>query len=261
MGMSHDNLKSFIEEHTVRHDDGFCYNKITGNRIPACIPMHTFGHPCRISDLASICKLNNIALIEDAAESIGSTYMGQHTGTFGLMGIQSFNGNKTITSGGGGMILTNDADLARKAKHLSTQAKVSHPYEFNHDSIGYNYRMPNINAALGLAQLENLEAFIANKRELANEYKAFFEMKGIRFFIEPPGCRSNYWLNSVILNDKVEKDYFLEHTNKNNVMTRPIWNLINTLPMYSDCQTDNLKNANWLAERVVNLPSSVRIEK
>lgn len=261
LGMSPSHLKSFLDENAEIRDNGYSYNKSTGNRIAACVPMHTFGHPCKIEELVELCKKNNIALIEDAAESVGSTYKGKHTGTFGLMGIQSFNGNKTITTGGGGMILTNDDDLGRFAKHLSTQAKVDHPYEFIHDQTGYNYRMPNINAALGLAQLENLEAFITDKRELAKEYKYFFDKKGVQFFMEPPGCRSNYWLNAIILEDQSERDKFLEYTNRNNVMTRPAWRLMNLLPMFSECQAYNIKNAEWLAQRIVNLPSSVRIER
>ena len=260
MGLSPLHLGSFLAEHTEIRNDGNCYNKNTGKRIAACIPMHTFGHPCKIEELAELCMNYNIILIEDAAESIGSIYKNRHTGTFGLIGIQSFNGNKTITTGGGGMILTNDENLGKLAKHLSTQAKVSHPYEFIHDQVGYNYRMPNINAAIGLAQLENLEVFIAKKRDLAMEYKSFFDRKGIGFFMEPENCRSNYWLNTIFLQDQSEKESFLQYTNGHNVMTRPAWKLMNTLPMFTDCQAYDLKNSEWIAERAVNIPSSVRLD-
>lgn len=198
--------------------------------------MHTFGHPCRIEKIIEICDRYNVPVIEDAAESLGSYYKGRHTGTFGKIGVLSFNGNKTITTGGGGMLLFNDLLLAQKAKHLTTQAKVSHKWEFIHDEIGYNYRMPNINAALGLAQLEKIDYFINEQRKTASEYNTFFDKIGINFFNEPENANSNYWLNTIILTNRKERDEFLEYTNKNGIMTRPIWELMNRLPMFKDCQ-------------------------
>lgn len=257
MGLSPASVQHFLEEYGEIRDDGFCYNRKTGKRISACIPMHTFGHPVKIEALVAVCNTWHIPVIEDAAESIGSTYKEKHTGTFGKIGVLSFNGNKIITTGGGGMILTNDEPLAKTAKHLSTQAKIPHPWEYAHDHIGYNYRMPNINAALGVAQMESLDGFIVKKRELALAYKAFFDANGINFFTEPKDCKSNYWLNVIILENRQERDKFLLQTNNEKVMTRPIWKLMNKLPMFADCQTDSLKNAEWLEDRVVNIPSSV----
>ena len=236
------------------------YNINTGRRIKVCVPMHTFGHPVRIEEIAVICKEWHIELVEDAAESIGSTYKGRHTGTFGRVGAISFNGNKTITTGGGGMMLFNDEELATYAKHLTTQAKIPHRWEFRHDHVGYNYRMPNINAALGCAQLENLNKYIVSKRKVAAEYAEFFKnVDGINFFTEPENCFSNYWLNVVILKNKDAQLDFLQQTNDNGVMTRPIWELMNRLPMFEKCENDGLKNTTWFAERVVNIPSSVRL--
>ena len=261
MGMSPDALRNWLLAHAELRE-GVCYNKQTGRRIKACVPMHTFGHPVRIDEIVAICTEYHIELVEDAAESIGSYYKGQHTGTFGKVGAISFNGNKTITTGGGGMLLFNDEELAAKAKHLTTQAKVPHRWEFRHDEIGYNYRMPNINAALGCAQLENIEQFIASKRATADAYKAFFEtMEGVEFFAEPDNSRSNYWLNAVILPDKASQLAFLEYTNDHGVMTRPIWELMNRLPMFEHCQHDGLENTIWFADRVVNIPSSVRLKE
>jgi len=257
MGLSPSGLINFLEEFAEMHNDGFCYNKKTKNKISACIPMHTFGHPCKIDEIAIICERYNIALIEDAAESIGSKYKGQHTGTFGKFGVLSYNGNKTITTGGGGMILTNDEHLGKLAKHLTTQAKVSHRWEFIHDDIGYNYRMPNLNAALGVAQMENLDRYIESKRKLAMVYKSFFNENNIPFFIEPENAFSNYWLNVIFFKDKTERDAFLEYSNEHKVMTRPAWRLMNNLPMFKDCLTYNIKNAEWLEARLVNIPSSV----
>lgn len=237
-----------------------CYNKNTGRRIKACVPMHTFGHPVHMDELIQVCKRFELEIIEDAAESLGSFYKGRHTGTFGKIGAISFNGNKTITTGGGGILLFQDENLAKKAKHITTQAKMPHRWEFVHDEIGFNYRMPNLNAALGCAQMEQLEDILINKRETAKKYKAFFsEIPEISFFDEPDNCNSNFWLNSVILPNKAKQLEFLEFTNNNGVMTRPIWHLMNKLPMFSTCQTDNLENTEWFADRVVNIPSSVRI--
>lgn len=256
MGLSPRMLGEYLEEYGLQKEDGYTYNKSTGKRITACVPMHTFGHPVKIDQIAEICRKFNIVLVEDAAESIGSKYKGKHTGTFGKFGILSFNGNKTITTGGGGMILTMDEELGRLAKHLTTQAKVPHPWEFIHDQIGFNYRMPNINAALGVAQLENLDLMIAKKRELALRYHAFFDKIGIDSFREPENSFSNYWLNTIIMKDRDERDRFLEFSNSKKIMTRPVWRLMNKLPMFENCHSGNLENAEWLEKRAVNLPST-----
>lgn len=259
MGLSPKAVKTWLEAH-AEIKEGTCYNKTTGRRIKCCVPMHTFGHPVHIDELVEVCKEWHIELVEDAAESIGSFYKGKHTGTFGKVGAISFNGNKTITTGGGGMLLFMDEELGQLAKHLTTQAKVPHRWEFVHDHIGYNYRMPNINAAIGCAQMEHLEEFVLDKRETAATYAAFFKtMDNVEFFTEPQGCRANYWLNAVILKDKQAQLEFLQQTNDNGVMTRPIWELMNRLPMFEHCQKDGLENTIWLADRVVNIPSSVRI--
>lgn len=258
LGLSPLKMRTWLEENTEIRNN-LCYNKISGRRIKACVPMHTFGHPVHLDELSEVCKEYHLELIEDAAESMGSFYKGRHTGTFGKVGAISFNGNKTITTGGGGMLLFMDHELGKLAKHLTTQAKVPHRWEFVHDHIGYNYRMPNINAALGCAQMEHLEEFVENKRELARLYRDFFQDSGIRFFTEPDGCKSNYWLNVVLLEDKESRDRFLEETNDAGVMTRPVWQLMNRLPMFKDCRCGDLSNAEWLEARAVNIPSSVRL--
>lgn len=256
LGMSADALKKFLHRH-VKVCDGHSYNQTTGRRIAACVPMHTFGHVCNINEIISICEEFHIPVVEDAAEALGSRLNGKHAGTFGLLGILSFNGNKIITTGGGGMILTNDTALAARAKHLTTTAKVAHPYEYAHDEIGYNYRMPNLNAALGCAQLEQLNEFLSKKRELAEKYRGFFKDAGIAFVVEPQGCRSNYWLNAVVLESFDERNQFLEFTNSRRIATRPIWKLMSDLDIFKHCQNDGLPNSRWLEERVVNIPSSV----
>lgn len=259
MGLSPDAVKAWLVKN-AEIKNGQCYNKRTGRRVKACVPMHTFGHPVRIEELAHVCAEYHIELVEDAAESIGSKYKGQHTGTFGKVGAISFNGNKTITTGGGGMMLFQDEELGRLAKHITTQAKVPHRWEFRHDQIGYNYRMPNINAALGCAQLENLDRYIADKRQTAAAYAEFFQhVEDIDFFMEPENCFSNYWLNVALLQDKVSQQRFLQETNDNGVMTRPIWELMNRLPMFELCEHDELDNTIYFADRVVNIPSSVRL--
>ncbi|MBP5524696.1 MAG: LegC family aminotransferase [Paludibacteraceae bacterium] len=259
MGLSPDAVKQWLVKNAEIRN-GECFNKNTGRRVKACVPMHTFGHPVRIEELADVCEEYHIELVEDAAESIGSRYKGKHTGTFGKVGAISFNGNKTITTGGGGMMLFNDEELGAYAKHITTQAKIPHRWEFRHDHIGYNYRMPNINAALGCAQLENLDKYIASKRETASAYADFFRnIDDIDFFVEPENSFSNYWLNVVILKDKDAQLDFLQQTNDNGVMTRPIWELMNRLPMFEKCENDGLKNTARFADRVVNIPSSVKI--
>lgn len=257
MGLSPKSLKEFLKEN-CEVKEGKCINKSSKRVVKACVPMHTFGHPCRIDEIKEICDAWSIALVEDAAESLGSFYKGKHTGTFGKLGAFSFNGNKIITSGGGGVIVTDDETLAKRAKHLTTTAKIPHPYEYVHDETGYNYRMPNINAALLVAQMEQLEKFLANKRETAKEYEKFFAtIEGIDFIKEPKNASSNYWLNAVLLKDKEARDAFLKETNSKGVMTRPIWKLMNELKMFKNMQCANLDNAKYLEQRVVNIPSGV----
>ncbi len=277
MGLSPDALKEWLQKNAeVRkntrigeldksHDFAYdedemaCYNKNTGRRVKACVPMHTFGHPVRIEEVAAICKEWHIELVEDAAESIGSKYKGKHTGLFGKIGALSFNGNKTITTGGGGMLLFNDEELGAYAKHITTQAKIPHRWEFRHDHIGFNYRMPNINAALGCAQLEHLDEYVADKRATAAAYAEYFKsVEGVDFFVEAENSFSNYWLNVVILPDHEKQVEFLQETNDNGVMTRPIWELMTRLPMFENCEHDSLENTIFFADRVVNIPSSVR---
>ena len=256
MGLSPSSLKEFLKNNTkVKNNQ--CINKKTGKVIRVCLPMHTFGHPCRIDEIKEICDNHHIFLIEDAAESVGSKYKGRHTGTFGQVGVMSFNGNKIITAGGGGCIVTNDKALAKKAKHLTTTAKVPHKWNFNHDMTGYNYRMPNLNAALLVAQLENLDNFISSKRKLASVYEAFFNYIDCDFVKEPMESKSNYWLNTILLKNKQQRDSFLEVANTAGVMTRPIWTLMSKLPMFINCQKGDLTNAEWLEDRIVNIPSSV----
>lgn len=260
LGLSPKAVKDWLVKN-AEVKNGACYNKHSGRRVKACVPMHTFGHPVKIDELAAVCEEWHLELVEDAAESIGSLYKGRHTGTFGKVGAISFNGNKTITTGGGGMLLFQDEELGKLAKHLTTQAKVPHRWAFVHDHIGYNYRMPNINAALGCAQLENIDRYVADKRETAAIYADFFKnIPDITFFTEPENCRSNYWLNVVMLKDKAKQQEFLEYTNDHGVMTRPVWELMNRLEMFRHCETDGLKNTEWLADRIVNIPSSVRLK-
>ena len=260
LGLSPQAVKDWLVKN-AEIKNGVCYNKHTGRRVKACVPMHTFGHPVKIDELVTVCEDWHIELVEDAAESIGSLYKGRHTGTFGKVGAISFNGNKTITTGGGGMLLFQDEELGKLAKHLTTQAKVPHRWAFVHDHIGYNYRMPNINAALGCAQLENIDRYVENKRETAAIYADFFkDIPDITFFTEPENCHSNYWLNVVILKDKAAQQEFLEYTNDHGVMTRPVWELMNRLEMFKHCETDGLENTQWLADRIVNIPSSVRLK-
>jgi perosamine synthetase len=256
MGLSPAALKIFLEKNTIIKNQQ-CINNKTGRIIKACVPMHTFGHPCRIDKIRDICDQYHIIVVEDAAESLGSFYKGKHTGIFGQMGVTSFNGNKIITAGGGGCILTNNEELAKKAKHITTTAKELHKWKYSHDIIGYNYRMPNLNAALIVAQLEQLNEFLLSKRGLANAYESFFSGDDINFIKEPKDSKSNYWLNAIILKDKQQRDEFLDETNSSGIMTRPIWTLMNKLPMFKNAQRGDLTNAEWLEKRVVNIPSSV----
>lgn len=272
MGLSPDCLRIWLEQNVIlknkkrgtqgqaqRSFELLPFNKTSGRQISACIPMHTYGHPCRIDEIVTICKKYNIPVVEDAAESLGSLYKQKHTGTFGDIGVLSFNGNKIITTGGGGMLLFRDEEKALEAKHLSTQAKVAHPWEFIHDQVGFNYRLPNINAALGVAQLEQLENYIGHKRQAAQKYRDFFNSIGIRFFSEPENSRSNYWLNLILLNDRKERDDFLKYSNENGIMTRPAWQLMNKLKMFKNSYKEDLPNSKWFESRIINLPSGIQI--
>jgi perosamine synthetase len=258
MGLSPSALNTFLNEN-CQVVDSHCINNTTGKIIKACVPVHTFGHPCKIDQILNICQKWHISLVEDAAESLGSFYNNKHTGTFGKFGAVSFNGNKIITAGGGGCILTNDVKLAQKARHITTTSKIPHKWNYSHDSVGFNYRLPNINAALLLAQLEQIEKFCINKRKLATKYKKFFDSMEIIFFTEPNNSKSNYWLNAILLEGRLQRDNFLEATNNKGIMTRPIWTLMNNLEMYKDFQCGELKNSEWLQDRIVNIPSSVVI--
>jgi aminotransferase in exopolysaccharide biosynthesis len=256
LGLSPVALESWLHDHAFIDDDGVCRTGDDRRIIRACVPMHTFGHPCDLKGLTDVCSRWNIVLVEDAAESLGSLYNGKHTGTFGLLGTLSFNGNKIITTGGGGMILTN-CNLGERAKHLTTTAKAPHSYLYIHTETGFNYRLPNINAALGCAQMKQLDYFLAAKRILARDYKTFFSTTDLTFVTEPDGCRSNYWLNAVICHDEHERDALLDATNAAGVMTRPAWQLMHHLPMFAQCRRGKVSTAEWLESRIVNLPSSV----
>jgi len=279
MGMSPEKLEHWLSKNTkFNSSTKRQINKSSNQPISAIVPMHTFGFPCRIEEIIEIADKFNISVIEDAAESLGSYYLsheitsrngnsfdninislGRHTGTFGIAGILSYNGNKTITTGGGGMIITDNEDFAKKAKHITTTAKLPHKYEYVHDEVAYNYRLTNVNAALGVAQMEQIDKYLNDKRETARIYQDFFQNTSIKFFNEPINSKSNYWLNSILLNNIEERNKFLEFSNDNGVMTRPIWRLINKLDMYKECQTGNLANAEWLVDRVANIPSGVRV--
>lgn len=261
LGLDPGRLASHLDRTAVLRD-GCCYNRSTGRRIKAVVPMHAFGHPVDLDPLLDVCRHFGVELVEDAAESLGSFYKGRHTGNWGRLSALSFNGNKIITTGGGGAILTNDEDLAARAKHLTTTAKVPHPWAFNHDMVGYNYRLPNLNAALGCAQLEQLPAFVAAKRGLAERYaRAFAAIPGVRFFSEPPLSRSNYWLNTLLLDEECadQRDALLKATNDAGIMTRPAWTLMHKLPMFEHCPKMELPVAESLERRLINIPSSVKL--
>lgn len=258
LGVDPGKLALYLDGITEQRTNG-CFNRLTGRRIKAIVPMHTFGHPVDLDPLVKVCQRFNITLIEDAAESLGSFYKGRHTGQWGLLSVLSFNGNKTITTGGGGAILTNDDELGRLAKHITTTAKVPHRWEFNHDMIGYNYRMPNINAALGCAQLEQLPIFLARKRNLAKRYhQAFTNIPGVSFFSEPTDSQSNYWLNTLMLDVECsgQRDALLKATNDIGIMTRPAWTLMNKLAVFAGCPKMDLSVAENLEQRLINIPSS-----
>jgi perosamine synthetase len=261
LGVDANKLESYLNNISEVRSDA-CYNKSSGHRIRGLIAVHVFGHPVDLDPLIDVCKRFHIELIEDAAESLGSLYKDRHTGTYGKVSTLSFNGNKIITTGGGGAILTDDPELAHLAKHLTTTAKIAHPWEFTHDQIGYNYRLPNINAALGCAQLEQLPDFLRQKRALASRYKnRFAEIEGIQFFQEPEFAKSNYWLNSLIVAPENANRLasLIELTHKHGIMTRPIWKLMHTLPMYKDCPRMNLLVSEGLSQRILNIPSSAKL--
>jgi perosamine synthetase len=259
LGLDPDKLNEFLIDNCILKSDDMCYNKRTGRKIAACVPMHTLGHPVRIDQIIEICQRHHIPVVEDAAEALGSFYRGQHAGTFGDIGIFSFNGNKPVTTGGGGMIITNNEAHAAKAKHLTTTAKQPHPWKFIHDEVGYNYRLPNINAAVGCAQMECFARVLENKRTTAQKYEQFFQDIGIPFVAEPAHSRSNYWLNAIVLKDRQEQEQFLAYATGKGIQTRPAWTLMSRLPMYRHCQCTSLETAQWLEDRLVNIPSSVRI--
>lgn len=265
MGMSPEKLEHWLLKNTEMKKTSSLgktkwsrINHSTNRRISAIVPMHTFGFPCRIDEIIEIANKYNIPVIEDAAESLGAFYKNKHTGTFGLAGILSYNGNKTITTGGGGMIITDDELFAAKAKHITTTAKVPHKWEYIHDEIGFNYRLTNVSAAIGVAQMEYFDKLLKNKRETADHYENYFKSTAIQFFTEPKNSFSNYWLNVIQLKDREERDKFLDETNASGVTTRPIWRLMNKLEMYNACQTGNLDNAICLEDKMINIPSGYR---
>ena len=257
LGLSPQSLENFLEKYCELRDDGYCWNKSSGRRIVVCLPMHTFGFPVQLDEIKQICNRYNINLVEDAAESLGSLYKGHHTGGGGKLSAISFNGNKIVTTGGGGMILTNDEDLAVRAKHITTTAKVPHNWVFEHDEVGFNYRLPNLNAALGVAQMESLPTYLESKRNLAKQYQEWGDNYGLKFVQEPDNTQSNYWLNVAVTRDKEQRDAMLETTNKYNVMTRPTWIPMHKLAINQDCLKGSMVNTEWLNERIVNVPSTV----
>lgn len=258
LGLNPDALQGWLEEHAVVRD-GRCVERDTGRPVRACVPMHTLGHPARIAAIAEVCDRWGVVLVEDAAEALGSTRDGRHVGTFGRAGAFSFNGNKIITTGGGGMIVTDDEELATRARHLTTTAKLPHRWAFEHDEVGYNYRLPNLNAAFGVAQMERLPTLLASKREVALAYQAAARDNGWQFVSEPAGGQSNYWLNALRLPDVRARDAFLHATNDAGIMTRPLWTPMHRLPMYAQCPRGSLSVTEALADTVVNVPSSARV--
>lgn len=254
-------LKEFLLENCEIRDDGFCWNKISEKKIVACLPMHTFGLCADLDEIKKVCDEFNLILVEDAAESLGSLYKNKHTGSIGQVSALSFNGNKIITTGSGGMILTNNEEIASKARHISTTSKVKHEWDFNHDEVGFNYRLPNLNAALGIAQLESIDKYIKNKRWIANKYQEWGDRNNINFLKESDESHSNYWLNALVADSKIQKEELLKKTNKKNIMTRPAWIPMHKLEIYKNCLRADLQNTNWLFDRIVCLPSSVNNAK
>jgi len=256
LGLCPRSMATYLEQFAKLNAEGECIHKITGQRIRAVIPMHTFGHPVEMDELIAECLRWNLVLVEDAAESLGSFYKGKHTGSLGEFAAISFNGNKVITTGGGGMVLCRDPDVGLHTKHVTTTAKVPHPYEFYHDEAGFNYRMPNLNAALGCAQMEVLPTFLEQKRVLADHYAAFFAGSDFQFVQEAEYAKSNYWLNAIICPDVDSRNLMLEKTNASGVMTRPIWQLMHRLPMFKDALRGDLSVSEWVEAHLINLPSS-----
>jgi perosamine synthetase len=259
LGLSAESLAEFVQHNTEIREDGFCWNIVTNRKISACLPMHSFGFPVELDSIKTLCDQHNISLVEDAAESLGSFYNKKHTGTVGKLAVISFNGNKIMTTGGGGIILTNDEKLAKHAKHLTTTAKIPHQWEFNHDEIGYNYRLPNLNAALGVAQMELLPEYLKSKREIAGKYQEWGREHDIKFVRESHNAKTNYWLNVAIMEDINQRNQILEETNSNNIMTRPSWKPMHTLQINQDCQFASMSNTEWLHDRIVSVPSGVNM--
>lgn len=255
LGLCPISVENYLDEYAEVRENG-CFHKKTGQRIKAILPMHTFGHPVELDELTAVCKKWKLVLIEDAAESLGSFYKERHTGTFGEFAAISFNGNKIITTGGGGMVLCKTMDNGRRVKHITTTAKKPHPYEFYHDEPGFNYRLPNLNAALGCAQMEVLAKYVQKKRDLANKYKKFFSASEFIFVSEPVYAKSNYWLNAVICPDESSRNDLLKITNDHDIMTRPVWKLMHRLPMFSEAMRGSLEISEWAEKHLVNLPSS-----
>ena len=256
LGLSEQSMKSFLEENCEIRDDGFCWNKNTNKIVRACVPMHTYGFPAELDSINNLCKHYNINLVEDAAESLGSIYKDQHTGTVGKISAISFNGNKIITTGGGGMLLTNDKILAERAKHITTTSKVKHKWIFEHDEVGYNYRLPNLNAALGLAQIELLPKILKSKRMISEKYFDWGKKNGIEFIKDRKFTKANFWLNTAITGSLSERNEMLEETNNNGVTTRPVWRPMHKLDIYQKFKKIDLTNTEWLYDRLVNVPSS-----
>lgn len=254
LGLSAHAAEIWLQENAEVREGG-CFHKDSGRIVRACLPMHTFGHPVDVDGLLALCAKWHLVLVEDAAESLGSYYKGRHTGTFGIVGTLSFNGNKVITTGGGGMII-GSKEIGKKAKHLTTTAKIPHAYEYAHDLVGYNYRLPNLNAALGCAQMESLPAYLASKRQIASRYRDFFSNQDVLFVDEPESCQSNFWLNAVICPDVEYRNSLLRSANSVGIGMRPIWQLMNNMPAFKNCLAGSLETAHWLEQRVVNLPSS-----
>lgn len=263
LGLDTGLLRDYLK-HISERRGGLPVNKVTGRVIRALMPMHTFGHPGDLDELMAIARDFGLVIVEDAAESLGSSYHGRHTGLFGLLGALSFNGNKTITTGGGGAILTNDPEIAQRAKHITTTAKLPHKWEYRHDEVGYNYRMPNLNAALGCAQLEQLPKLLKAKRRLFESYKsAFHGLNGVTLLGEPAGSTSNFWLQALVLDEAVasERDAILWATNEDGVMTRPVWQPLHLLPHFADCERMELPMAESLSRRIINIPSSAHLSE
>lgn len=259
LGLSAEIMESFLSENCEVRNDGFCWNKNTNKIVRACMPMHTFGFPVELDKIIRLCKKYNISLVEDASEALGSFYRKKHLGTFGKIAAISFNGNKIITTGGGGMLLTNDKKIAFKAKHLTTTAKKKHKWNYDHDEIGYNYRLPNINAALGVAQMELLPKILIAKREIAKIYQDWGNKNDVEFIQEARLTNANYWLNTILTKSISERNRLLEYSNKNGIITRPIWTPMHKLVFNSQCQKTDLTNTNWLNDRLINVPSSAII--